>query len=384
MVVKERSYDLAVVGSDMLGIAHAFEAAIRGLSVIVIDENEYSLSHQSKTSQENQLIWPIGQPSHLLDRVMHTRERFIKLAYTIGFPIHKTGSLHLAYQEDELNVLEEFMATTSRQAYQCKMLTPEETIEHSQVVRPIGLEGAMYSMTECSLNFAEARKEITAYLQKELSVQFIYGATIEHISDSYIYGNLHQWKAERIIVCSEKSSKNLFPQLFQERRKEVIHQTTLSIPQTSNFELGPNIAAGLAILNSPSFAHCVSLRALQQRVEKEYKSYFTAGLHSFFTQVKKGECLIICREQQAEGDSSLAPEESRTLILKHLKKSLQIPNWEISTVSEQVYTKLAMEQSEGIFQAAENVWVVGGLEVQETTFSFGLAKEILDGKLTTI
>ena len=384
MVVKERTYDLAVIGSGMLGVAHAFEAAIRGLSVIVIDEEKSALANEPKTPQEDRLIWPIGQPSHLLDRAMYTRERLIKLAYTIDFPILKTGSLHLAYQEDELNVLEEFMATTTRLAYQCKMLTPEETIEQSQVVRPIGLEGAMYSSTECSLNLAEAIKKITTYLQKELSVQFIYGATIKHISEPYIYSNTHQWKAERIIVCSEKSSEKLFPQLFQERRKKIIHQTTLSIPQTPNFELGPNIAAGLAILNSPSFAHCVSLQALQDRVEKEYKSYFATGLHSFFTQVKKGKCLIICREQQEEGISSLTQEESRALILKHLKKSLQIPNWEISTVSEQLYAKLAIEQPERVLQAADNVWVVGGLGPQETTFSFGLAKEILDGKLTTI
>ena len=55
------------------------------------------------------MVWPIGIPrGPLLDRAMVSRARWIELSKEASFWLEESGSLHLAYHDDELQVLHEF------------------------------------------------------------------------------------------------------------------------------------------------------------------------------------------------------------------------------------------------------------------------------------
>jgi len=99
--------NIAIVGAGIVGLAHALAAAKRGLKVVVFERN---LPVVGASIRNFGMIWPIGQPTgKLLDRAMKSREIWTQLAPKAGFHLEQSGSLHLAYRQDEIDVLEEFV-----------------------------------------------------------------------------------------------------------------------------------------------------------------------------------------------------------------------------------------------------------------------------------
>ena len=106
--------DVAVIGGGIVGLAHAWSAARRRLSVVLFDRNRRP---QGASVRNFGMIWPIGQtPGEMHQRALHSRALWLELAQQAGFWVKTCGSLHLVYQDDELAVIEEFVAQASVEA----------------------------------------------------------------------------------------------------------------------------------------------------------------------------------------------------------------------------------------------------------------------------
>ena len=111
--------DIAIVGSGIVGLAMAYAWALRGKKVTIVERNDKALGASIRNFG---MIWPIGQPKGpLLERALRGRETWLKLAKEAGIWVSKTGSLHLAYHEDEWQVLQEFMETAGESGYDVSM-----------------------------------------------------------------------------------------------------------------------------------------------------------------------------------------------------------------------------------------------------------------------
>src|SRR5215469_3182033 len=115
---------VAIVGAGIVGLAHAYLAAKTGRSVAVFERSPAAIGASIRNFG---MIWPIGQPAGQLHRTaLRSREIWIELLCQAKFAHLPTGSLHVAYREDEAAVGREFSQKAPALGYECAWLTPEE------------------------------------------------------------------------------------------------------------------------------------------------------------------------------------------------------------------------------------------------------------------
>lgn len=352
----------------------AYTAAKKGSKVALFERHPKA---QGATIRNFGMVWPIGQPKETFTRAMRAREVWLELAQKAGFWVKTEGSLHLAYHEDELHVLEEFMATTRHIGYKCHMLTPEEVISRSPQVNPVGLEGAMYSATEVNVDPREATEAIHKYLQAQLGVHIFYNTVISTISHPYLASYSQKWAAERIYVCSGADFETLYPEIFaQSGMTKCKLQMLRTAPQPKGWELGPNLAAGLTLQHYASFAHCESLQLLKKRFAKELSDYNHWGIHVLVSQTRFGELTLGDSHEYGFDLSPFDKQFINELILKYLKKFFKIPQTEIAESWHGIYAKLP-GKTEFIAHPEPGVTIINGLSGAGMTLSFGLAMEVM-------
>lgn len=129
-------YDVIVVGAGILGLAHAYAAARRGLRVAVFERS----ARASGASVRNfGMVWPIGQPAgRMHELAMRSREVWLELLTAAGLPYQNTGSLHLAYHADEEAVAREFAEAGPARGYECAWRNAAEVLAVSQAACPTG------------------------------------------------------------------------------------------------------------------------------------------------------------------------------------------------------------------------------------------------------
>src|ERR1700733_15322172 len=163
-MTSQKSYDDAVVGAGILGLAHAYQLARRGRRVVVFERNPRA----SGASVRNfGMLWPIGQPFGPLRRLaVRSLEIWMEVLASSGLWHERTGSLHLAYRHDEAQVLREFAQECVSHGEPVDLLTPEQVGERTAAVRRAGLQLAMASHQEACVDPREVVAGLPAWLSR--------------------------------------------------------------------------------------------------------------------------------------------------------------------------------------------------------------------------
>lgn len=370
--------DVIVIGAGIVGLAHALAAAKRGFKVVVFECNPAAIGASIRNFG---MIWPIGQPEgELYQRALTSREIWLDLSSQAGFATRPVGSIHLAYQPDEMAVLEEFIATR-QDCTTVKLLTASEVAEKSPAAVTDGLLGALWSSTEVIVDPREAIGKLPAYLTEAYGVQFQFGKAVTAIESGVVIAAGEQWQSDRIFVCSGADFETLYPDLFAASGiTKVKLQMMRTAPQPDSWRLGASLCGGLTLTHYAAFAHCHSLEALKQRIATETPHFPEWGIHVMICQNARGELVI--------GDSHeygwhLDPFD-RTMvnqyILDYLKGFAQVPCFDIAETWHGIYAKLP-GQTEWIVQPEKNVTVVNALSGAGMTLSFGLAEKVLSASV---
>src|SRR5471030_1179956 len=110
-----------VIGAGIVGLATARALAIRGYSVTVFERNERAVGASIRNFG---IIWPIGQPDgKMYNRAMLSRSIWKEICTEAGIWHDEVGSFHLAYHDDELQVMTEYCELNQRKR-PCALLSP--------------------------------------------------------------------------------------------------------------------------------------------------------------------------------------------------------------------------------------------------------------------
>jgi D-hydroxyproline dehydrogenase subunit beta len=366
-----RRAQLAVVGGGILGLAHAYLAAKRGLSVVMF---ERGIRASGASVRNFGTIWPIGQPAGEMHQLaLRSRALWLEMLHETGLPYLPTGSLHLAYRQDELDVLDEFTSLAPDLGYACTLLSAGDVTARSAAVRPSGLLGGLWSDTELTVDPRRIVGALPGILH-DLNVEVHFSCPVVGIDLPYIETPRGRWQADAAIVCSGDDFETLYPQMFA--TSGMTHcklQMMRTVPQPNGWQLGPALAAGLTLRFYKAFRACKTLDALRARIARERPAYDRWHIHTLVAQTADGAITLGDSHEYGETPGAFDHPEIDELILDEVRTYLQMPEWRLGERWHGVYA-WHPERPYIRCEPAAGVRVVTGVGGAGMTLSFGLAE----------
>jgi FAD dependent oxidoreductase TIGR03364 len=371
-----RRAKVAVIGGGILGLAHAYVAARRGHSVVLCERGRAATGASIRNFG---MIWPIGQPrGEMHQMALRSREIWLEVLEAARLPYFPTGSLHVAYHDDEAEVLREFAVLAPPLGYECEWLQPGSVTERSAAVQPVGLKGGLWSATEFTVDPRLVVARLPEYLA-ELGVAMHFGSAVTHIDLPWIELGAGSYEADVAIVCTGDDFETLYPDLFRlsglTRSKLQMMRTA---PQPAGWQLGPALAAGLTLRFYKAFQMCTTLAKMKERVAREKPEYEKYLIHVLVSQTADGAITLGDSHEYGVSVDIFDKREIDQLILREAATFLRLPDFRVAERWHGVYST---HSEKPFFEAepAAGVHIVTGVGGSGMTLSFGLAEQTMAG-----
>lgn len=368
-----------IIGAGIVGLATARALLLKGYSVKVFERNERAVGASIRNFG---MIWPIGQATGpMYDRAQLSKSIWLKICREAGIWHEESGSLHLAYHEDEFHVMSEYVEA-NRRYRNCSILSAKETLQKSPGVNPKNLKGALWSPEEMIIESREAIVQVTAYLA-EKGVEFFFNTAISRVEKTKVYSGNRIWEAGEIFVCSGADFETLYPEIFLKTHiTKCKLQMMRLVAQPENWRIGPSLCGGLSMIHYPGFQLTTSLEALKRRFQAEFPDYLKWGIHVMVSQNGNGELTIGDSHEYGLVHDPFDKELINKLIIDYLKTFASFKKWELIQSWNGIYPKMMNGQTELILSPLEGITIINALGGNGMTLSFGLAEQLVSGQLT--
>jgi FAD dependent oxidoreductase TIGR03364 len=367
-------YDVGVVGAGVLGLAHAFHLARRGLRVVVFERHPRA---RGASVRNFGMIWPIGQPQGpLYQLARRSREVWLEVLRESGLWHQECGSLHLAYHDDEAQVLREFVAEAKAEC-PCELWTASQVTARFPAVRADGLRAGLWSPVELAIDPRRVIAKLPGWLARTYGVAFAYETALLRYDCPRIVTTNGPWSARRLVICTGSDFRELAPEAFAQ--SELVScklQMMRSQAYGDRFRVGTHLAAGLTLRHYPSFANCPTLPALARRLDADLPEYGRFGIHVLVSQNEAGELVIGDSHEYGDAIEPFDKPEIDELILAYLRTFVTVPGLTIAARWHGVYVKHPTDPYV-IARPTVETLAVTGVGGAGMTLSFGLAEQLV-------
>ena len=361
--------DLVVVGAGIVGLAHAAEAARRGLSVTVVERDERAVGASVRNFGHGCVTAQAGRAFELAQAA---RARWIELGQAAGFWVGETGTTVVARADDEMAVLEEFAA---RRDGAVELLDAAGVVERA----PVGageVRGGAHLALDVRVDPRAAAPAIAAWLADQPGVSFRWSTSMTGVEPGVVRTSTGPIAATNAIVCVGHDVDRLFPQVAAEGGVRRCRLQMLRVAAPSGRHFGPAVLTGSSLLRYAGFGECRSAAEVRARFERESPELLAAGLNLMFTQRPDGDLTIGDTHHYAETFDPFVDEELDELVLAQTARLLGVDRLAVRQRWRGVYASAPGE----FLTAAPDpttriVSVTSGIGM---TTAFGLAIDVLD------
>ncbi|UBI07518.1 TIGR03364 family FAD-dependent oxidoreductase [Corynebacterium falsenii] len=243
--------DLIVVGSGIIGLATAWRAWHRGMSVQVIDAaarptgaSIQNFGHACFTAQAD-AIQTVASLS---------RQGWVDAAAEVGLWAATPGTILPATTEIELEVLREF--ASHRGEREVLLLNAEDTCARLGVSgMSSGIIGGANLPRDMRVNPREAAPALAEWLASH-GVTFTWNTSVFSVSDGCVHTSRGEFRAAEVVVCPGHHLSKIFPDLANDQGVRTCVLTMASIDRPDH------ISADLAMLTGTSMARYDGLAAM--------------------------------------------------------------------------------------------------------------------------
>ena len=317
--VIDRSYDLAVIGAGIVGLAHAYAAARLGKRVIVIERNGRALGASIRnfgfitvTGQEAGDTWR---------RARRSRDHWVELSAEAGIPIEHEGMLLVVRRPESVRVAEAFLKTDM--GVGCALLDRADLLQRFPQARVTDAIGALWSPHEVRVESREAIPRLTRWLQERWGVEFRFNTATLDVDPPSIRTSIGHISAAAAIVCPGDDFVSLFADRIASRRLTKCRLSMLRLA-APGYRLPAALMSDLGLVRYLGYAALPEAVALRERLEREQSAQLRHGIHLIVVQSTDGSLVVGDSHHYDDTPLPYASAETERLILDELRAATAI------------------------------------------------------------
>ncbi len=374
-----KKYDLIVVGGGVLGTFHAFHAIKKGLKVALVEKNE---SPKDATVRNFGQVVPSGFNTKWQTYGQESLRIYKKIQSKFDVSIRQEGSVYLASNQEEVQLLEELFIINKKNSYSSKLLTKKECLTAYPGLKDTYVKAGLFFPEEVTVEPSTMINKLHAYL-KDLGLHLFMGKKVIEC-DPVVNGvivntsNGQTLSATKVIICNGNDFKTLYPSIFNESDLEVCKLQMMSTKPQENYRLKGSVLTGLSIRRYESFQECPSYASIKAKEDNNgpEKKW---NVHILFKQAMDGSVILgdsheYASVSQMDNLGFNLNMDIDNFIIDEAKKIIALPNYEIQNRWFGMYSQC---KNSDVFQHTidDNVHIVTGIGGKGMTGSAGFSKE---------
>lgn len=365
-----------VVGAGIAGLAMSRALAEKGFQVTVLERNHLAVGASIRNFG---MVWPVGQPEGLLyTAAKRSAEIWMDFCRQAKVYFDDSGSLHVAYQQDEMDVLQELFHHY-KPSRNVQLLSRDEVLHCSPATRPEGLIGGYWSGDEVIIDPREAISALPAWLEKTYGIRFIWNRAVVDVKQGSVMTGEGSLEADLIMICSGVEFETLFQGVFASTPITKCKLQMLRLaPQLDGWKMGPALCGGLSLTHYHSFKVAASLDKLKHRIASQMPNYVKWGIHVMASQNGLYEITVGDSHEYGGTHDPFDRTEINQLIMEYLKGFAQFPDMRVTQTWNGVYAKLTNGDPYFFHQAEPGVFIFNGLGGAGMTLSFGISERLVN------
>lgn len=367
-----------VIGAGIVGLGMARALSKKGFEVLVIEKNSFAIGASIRNFG---MVWPVGQPEgELYERALLTKSIWLELCKEANIWFDPVGSLHLAYSDLEMQVLESFYNKVAvNRKY--SLLQSSQTLRLSSAIVSNGLRGSLFSPDEMIVDSPKAIKALANLLMEKHGVQFMWNSHVNAVQTDKVWVGNRIIECDEIFVCTGPDFENLFPEIFSKFpiTKCKLQMMRMAV-QPDHWRLGPSLCGGLSLTHYSSFRLAGDiLNKLKEHYQSTLPNHVEWGIHVMVSQNSAGELIIGDSHEYGLTHEPFDKGFVNQFILDYLKTFARFQKEEITYQWNGTYAKMADGATELLVQPIEGVTIVNGLGGAGMTLALGLTDQVVNG-----
>ena len=316
------TYDLAVVGAGIVGLAHALAARRRGLRVVVVERD----ARASQASIRNfGFVTVSGQAAGVgHERALRSRDAWLEAARAAQIPILQRGAMLLARRDEALAVLREFAAAPMGQG--CELWDAARTLRDLPMLAG-EVRGALWSPHELRVEAREALPRLAAWLASQ-GVDFHWGCAAFAAEEEGLRHAGGLIRTQWTVFAPGAEAASLFPEVARRTgMKRCKLQMMRMAPQRWRL---PGVAmSDLSLVRYAGFAQQPSASHLRARLERESAEALAHGVHVIVAQSADGSLVVGDSHHYDETDDPFGAAPVEKLVLDELRTLFRLDTDEV-------------------------------------------------------
>lgn len=325
-------YDLVVVGSGIVGLAHAYEAHSRGMTVAVVERaaaiggaSVRNFGHVGVTAQSG-VAYEYGQVA---------RARWEQLSVLADFWLSDAGTIVVARTADELALLEEFRAT--RDGGDVVLLSPERVAECSPVAEH-GVVGGAWLTRDLQVDPRTAAPRIAEWLAG-VGVDFFWRTAVLNVDDQTVRTARGDLTAGHVIVAVNHDVDWLYP---VQAAAAGIERCTLEMMAVSTDlvrDLASPLLTGFSMVRYAGLSSLPSAARVRAALAETYPGLVPLDVNQMYTQRPGGDLIVGDTHTVAAAASPFQSEASFDSLLEITRTMFGVTELTVRERWQGVYAK---------------------------------------------